>query len=56
MIEGRWAMPFLSCTVIFALQLRKSTGDLSQGSQMVLDTIINALTWLSSSGQPQLAC
>jgi hypothetical protein len=38
MIGGGWPCPFFSYTLAFTLQLRKSTHNLSQGSQLVLHT------------------
>jgi hypothetical protein len=45
----------LNYTLASALQLSKSTENLSQGSRVATGLLI-ALTWLSSEGQPQLAC
>jgi hypothetical protein len=38
MMGGGWPCPFFSYTLAFTLQLRKSTHNLSQGSQLVLHT------------------
>jgi hypothetical protein len=35
---GRWAVPLFSYTLVFALRLRKSTGNLSELSRLALDT------------------
>jgi hypothetical protein len=37
MIGGCWPCPVFSYTLAFALQLRKSTENLSQGSRLVLN-------------------
>jgi hypothetical protein len=36
MIGGGGPCPFFNCTLAFALQLRKSTENLSEGSRLVL--------------------
>jgi hypothetical protein len=45
----------LTYTLAFALLLRKSTENLSQGSRVATGILV-APTWLSFEGQPLLAC
>jgi hypothetical protein len=51
----RQAMPLLNYTLAYALQLRKSTENLSQGSRAATGLLV-ALTWLSFEGRPRLVC
>jgi hypothetical protein len=52
---GRRAVPLLNYTLAFALQLRKSTENLSRCSRLATGLLV-APTWLSFEGQPRLAC
>jgi hypothetical protein len=54
-VMGWWAVLLFNYALAFALQLRKSTENLSQGGRA--DTGLHvAPTWLSFEGQPRLAC
>jgi hypothetical protein len=51
----RRAIPLINYTLAFALQLKKSTENLRQGSRVATGLLV-APTWLSFQGQPRLAC
>jgi hypothetical protein len=48
---GRRAVPFFNYTLAFALKLRETTENLSQGSRVIGDYLLRRLGW-----QPWLAC
>jgi hypothetical protein len=52
---GGEPFPLLNYTLVFALQLRKSTENLSQSSRIATGLLVGP-TWLSFEGQPRLAC
>jgi hypothetical protein len=54
-VMGRQAVPLFNYALAFALQLRKSTENLSQGSRAARGLLV-APTWLSFEGLPWLAC
>jgi hypothetical protein len=49
------SVSLLNYTVAFALQLKKSTENLSHGNRVV-KTALAAATWLSFERQPQVVC
>jgi hypothetical protein len=51
----RRAKPPLNCILSFAIQPRKSAENISQVSRVATGLLV-APTWLSSGGQPRLAC
>jgi hypothetical protein len=54
-VMGKRAIPIFSYTLAFALELRKSTENLSQGSRAATG-LLDAPTWPSFQGLPRLAC
>jgi hypothetical protein len=54
-VMGRQAVPLFNYALAFALQLRKSTENLSQGSGAATGLLV-APVLLSFEGQPRLAC
>jgi hypothetical protein len=52
---GGWTCPFSHYALAFALQVRKSTENLSQGSRAARGQLV-AQTWLSFEGLHRLSC